>query len=169
MSRESVFLSLFGVSPLTVFTVPFHFVVLVYHMHILQVVLGFCDTDVVSLNGLPVWFTVCPLDPNLPVPPNPVHYKLHGKHQKSVEQMLHRSVKKNFFLEATPLTPEIWPPLTCIQATMSSLLGWPHFRARRPQDIFQSRSAIVAIYFKIMQRFIPGFSLRALYFWVRTL
>ena len=40
-----------------------------------------------TLNGQPTWLTVCPLDPNLPLPPDPVHCK-QQKNAKSMDQIL---------------------------------------------------------------------------------
>jgi len=37
--------------------------------------LSLSDSSVLSLTGQPMWFTVCPLDPNLPPLPKPVHHK----------------------------------------------------------------------------------------------
>lgn len=46
-----------------------------------QVLLGLSDTSIVSLSGQPVWFTVCPQDPNTPSLPPPFHgNKQHGYH-----------------------------------------------------------------------------------------
>lgn len=53
--------------------------------------LGLTDDNIISLNGQPTWFTMCPMDPNLPPRPEPVHYK-HNKN-KSVEQLLSKFKK----------------------------------------------------------------------------
>lgn len=47
----------------------------------------------ISLTGQPTWFTVCPLDPNLPALPKPVHYK-HQRQVKSMEHLLSKFVHK---------------------------------------------------------------------------
>lgn len=47
-----------------------------------------------SLNGQPVWFTVCPQDPNTPTLPPPCHYdKNHGNHT-SMEQLFSKFKQK---------------------------------------------------------------------------
>lgn len=58
-----------------------------------QVLLSLSDSNVISLSGQPTWFTVCPLDPNLPALPKPVHYKQHRQHLR-MEHLLSKFVHK---------------------------------------------------------------------------
>lgn len=59
--------------------------------------LGLSDSHTVSLGGQPVWFTVCPIDPNLPSLPNPVHYKMSRNHS-GMEQILNKFKQKAWVL-----------------------------------------------------------------------
>ena len=55
--------------------------------------MGLSDNDIVSLNGQPIWFTVCPLDPNIASLPKPVHYK-QQRSLHSMEQILNKFKQK---------------------------------------------------------------------------
>ena len=55
--------------------------------------LSLSDSNLISLNGQPTWFTVCPVDPNLPSLPKPVPYR-HHRQQRNMEHFLSKFVHK---------------------------------------------------------------------------
>ncbi len=104
---------------------------LIYTLHLYvclraQVLLSLSDSSVISLTGQPMWFTVCPVDPNLPSLPKPVHYK----HQQQCPPQQRNSALSKLMQKAQAITSSSAGPSMKQSVTLND--GFQHLSSIPP-------------------------------------